>query len=179
MNQNGQQIQQFYDPIKHQYYTIQQAPPPQGPQPQYFPTSPQPYQSHSPQPMSENSANQGYFFMYPGQPGQPGQQVQGNNGASSPGPNYGFGGNLPYPTHDSMSKDNGTINDSVMNEVASEKREAGEGGEVGDMGAEREVEAKSETEVEAQPQPQPQPQSQSQPQSEELQQNLQGLNIST
>ena len=187
MNQNGQQIQQFYDPIKHQYYTIQQAPPPQGPQPQYFPASPQPHQSHSPQPMSENSANQGYFLMYPGQQGQQGQQVQqgqGNNGASSPGPNYGFGGNLPYPTHDSMSKDNGTINDSVMNEGETEKREEEKESIVNSMGGtgvetepETEVEPNPETEVEPNPETEVEPQSE--PQSEEIQQKLQGLNITT
>lgn len=36
---NGQQVQQFYDPVQKQYYTINPSTQPE-PQPQYFPTSP-------------------------------------------------------------------------------------------------------------------------------------------
>lgn len=86
-NQNGQQVQQFYDPIQQQYYSITQQPAPQGPQPQYFPTSPQPqaqpqFHPSSPQP----NGNQGYFYI-------PGQAPQGQVPQQ-------FGGNLPYPTDD-------------------------------------------------------------------------------
>lgn len=80
INANGQQVQQFFDPIQQQYYTITQQPS-QGPQPQYFPTSPQPQFPSSPQP------NQGYFFVQP--PPNQNPQLKGD---------YTFGGQLPYPT---------------------------------------------------------------------------------
>lgn len=122
MNSNGQQVQQFYDPIQQQYYTITQQPN-QGPQPQYFPASPQPQQftASSPQP-------NGYFFIQPGQ-----QQPQ----APAPVQDHAFGGNLPYPTehHEdgdtqvsanqvngdtqvNVSEENGVANTSEATEVA-------------------------------------------------------------
>lgn len=100
INANGQQIQQFYDPVQQQYFTISAQPQPQpqppGPQPQYFPSSPPPqqFQASSPPPQ------QGYFSTSP--PSQPLSQTQSfyYMGQMQPlqSQEHTFGGQLPYPT---------------------------------------------------------------------------------